>query len=555
MVDRDSQSDSSGSSSVPDELKLIFEFVKRNPILLVGVVLVGVIGWVFRPYLQPFYYNLAFKSIGTVLYAVVTVVFWIAGKIAFEKEKKRVGYAIGAITIVLLVMTLVSPIAAQVYVNEDLSERTNTNTPETSNFSEAPSVDDENIRTLTFKGAETQAQTSFNEPTHTLTDGELVMRDGQLSTSYAMQPEGLYKTFTRNQKGAVFVNINSQQPSVEQVNQEFKCGRGMLIFDDVKYKMQKDHMNTRLTNPTTFQAGDGNLYNMYSGIQRSDYRFGFKNGIPMVYTVPEYSGIYLSDTECNQEHLTPSEAVQDSRLNGENKQQFYPYGLLRKEVIATNLQNGWINTITDKEGMKEFPNTPSIDNRPPYTMMMEDGTYRQVLTMEAIGGGSGVFEVYIGNGRTGEKTKYTFDSTKKGPGYAVDSTITADSERYGSGDKLTVSEVYPVFRDGNLWYQINAVQSNTGVYGYTAFYSPDEGTLLKAYTDSQVQAFYQGSNETHNRPENVIDDSDPQSNTRNVDNPTLWVVIENNDGDDYTVPVAGNESVSVEQETPENESE
>lgn len=556
MVDIPNSDDGSDGPSKMEEIGgKVSGIVRAHPIILMALVLSAVFVWVMRPWFQPFYYAIRYEFIGFFVYLFITIGVGIGAKAAFSTNRKKIGYTLGVLTIVLVAITLGAPFMADVLQDKDLSERTTTSTPETSNFSQAPAVDTENPRIMTFKGAETQAQTSFNEPTHTLTNGELVMHNGSLATSYAQEPEGIYKTFTRKQQGVVFVDISSQKSEVTQVNQKFECGRGMLVFDDVKYQVQKDNMNTKLTNPTTFQGNDGELYNMYSGIQH-DVRFGWAGPIPMLYSVPEFSSVHLSDTECNQERLTPEEAVNDPRMDAENKQQFYPYSLMRAEVIATNLQNGWVNTFTDKEGMKSWPDTTAIDNKPPFTMMMEDGTYKQVMTMEAVGGGSGVFEVYVGDGRTGEKQKFNFNDTRKGPGYAVNKVITANSERFAEGgggesNKLTISEVYPVFRNGQLWYQVNAVQSGTGIHGFTAFYNPQSDTLLKAYTDAQVKAFYQGSNQSHQQPENVIDAGE-DSNTREVENPTMWVVIEDEDGDTYTVPVGSSESVTVEQDEPDN---
>lgn len=509
--------------------------------------------WVLRPWFQPIYYTFRFKLVGMLMYGALGTGVYVLAKYVYRKGYGKASFALKGVAVLLLLIALASPMIAGIYTDEALADRVNSGTPATGNLSEAPAVDNSNIRVMTMKGAETQAQTSFNQPTHQLTDGELVKRDGDLSTSYAATPESLYKSLTMKQQGAVFVNINSKDPTVNRVNDKFKCGRGMLIFDDVKFQIQKNNMNTVLTNPTTFQGNDGELYNMYTGVQH-DLRFGIDNGVPMIYPVPEYSSVHLSDTDCNKEKLTPEEAVTDSRMDGENKQQFYPYGLMRQEVIATNLQNGWINTFTSKTGMKEYPDTPSIDNRPPYTMVFEDGSYGQVLTMEAVGDGSGVFEVYIGNGRTGDKTKFEFESPQKGPGYAVDATITNDAEKYGEG-KLTVSEVYPVFRNGELWWQVNSVQSDTGVYAYTAFYNPGEGDLLKAFEDEQMKHFYAGSGETYTQPDKTIEAPGEDDGTRTVEDPTLWVVVEDENGDTYTVPVAGNESVNVTQEEPEDDND
>lgn len=551
---RESESNDAGDSSVLSEYSSsIVGGLKSHPILLVGVALLAVFVWVFRPYFQPIWYFIRFTGVTFLMYASLSAIAGLGAKFAFRSDKKIVGYVLMMALVVCLALTLVGPYVAGIETNEDLSAETTTNSIVINETQNATEIDTENARILTLKGADTQADTSFNEPTHRLSRGELVMRNGQLSTSKAVVPEGLYKSLTRNQKGAVFTNINSNKPSVEQVDQQFKCGRGMLIFDDVHFKIQKDNMNTNLVNPTTFEGNDGNLYNMYSGVQH-DLRFGIDHGVPVIYGVPEMTGVYLSDTDCNQEFLTPEEAVNDSRMDGANQQQFYPYDLMQKEVMATNLQNGWINTVTDKNGMKELPDTPSIDNRPPYTLISEDGKYMQVLTMEAIGEGTGVFEVYVGDGRTGEKTKYQFNKTTKGPGYAVDATITANSERFGQGgDKLTISEVYPVFRDGELWYQVNAVQRGTGVYGFTGFYNPESGTLLKAYNDEQISAFYDGSDATNTREENVVETGTTSSNGRTVDDPTLWVVITDEEtGETHTVPIGSGESLEVSQDSPDN---
>lgn len=547
----------SDASSIEKLSNSLINHVKNRPILTISLILGAIFVWVLRPYFHFIYYPLRYVYIGTVVYLLLTTIFAIGTKYSIKVNRKKIAYVLGVFTVILFMITIASPYIADVYQDEALAERTNANTPETTNFTGAPHVDVNNTRTMTFKGAETQAQSSFNQPTHKLTNGELVMYNGSLATSYAQEPEGVYKTFTRKQRGAVFVNINSQNSEVTEVNQKFECGRGMLIFDNVGYQVQKEHMDTNLKNPTTFQANNGELYNMFSGIQH-DVRFGTDNTIPMFYGVPHFSSVHLSDTDCNQEELTPKEAVNDPRMDGENKQQFYPYALVRQEVIATNYQHGWINTLTDEEGMKEFPDTQSIDNRPPFTMMMDDGTYRQVLTMEAIGSGTGVFEIYITNGRTGEKTKYTFESARKGPSFAVNAVITSNSERFAEqgsqeSDKLTVSEVYPIVQDGELWYQVNAVQSGTGIYGFTAFYNPESKTLLKAYTDKQIRAFYNGNYETHEQPETVVEPTGEDNDEgRNVENPNLWIVIEDENGDTYTVPVSSGETISVKQESPEN---
>lgn len=553
--DEDSTSDNGdgGPNRLDSILTSIKGFMNAHKIgIALGVILLALV-WILRPWFQGIYYFFWFEHIGVTFYLVLTsVMVGVLGAVG-SKERKVLTVLLVLIVVILSLITLSAFWLEGAYVKSDVSEQTTMNTPEISNFSKAPAVDKQNLRIMTMKGANTQAQSSFNEPTHELSGGELVMRDGTLSTSYVMEPEGLYKAFTRQQKGAVFVTLNSTNPSVEQVNQKFKCGRGMLIFDSAAFQMQKDNMNTKMVNPTTFQATNGDLYNMWSGIQHSHIKFGMQYNIPMFYRTPAFTKVMLSDTGCNQEVLTPEEARNDPRMDGKDLQQFYPYELTRFEVVSTNLQNGLVNTFTDKVGMKALPDTKSIDNEPPYTMMFEDGTYKQVLTMEAIGGGTGVFEVYVVDGRTGEKTKYTYNTNLKGPGYAANAVIADDSEKFGP-DKLTISEIYPVYRNGETWYQVNAVQSDTGIYGYTAFYNPGEGELLKAYKDGQIKAFYSGSSASHQEPENVIDvPNDNEGGSRSVSNPTLWVAIENENGETvYTVPVAGNESVNVDDSQPKN---
>lgn len=506
--------------------------------------------WVLRPAYQPLWYAIRYELIGVIAYLVLAGTVFVSGR-KILSQNRRAGKVLIYLSVVLVILAVMMIPLGDIERNETLSERTTTatTTQNIETLGNETMIDETNARILTLRGAETQAETSFNDPSHRLTDGELVLQENQLSTSSAIVPEGLYRTFTKQQEGAVLVNINSNKPTVTKTNESFECGRGMAYFDNVHYQIQKDNMNTKLTNPTTFVGNDGNAYNMFSGIQHT-VKISFEKGIPIPYAVPELNSVHLADTDCNTERLTPEEAVNDSRMDGQNAQQFYPYSLMRQEVLATNLQYGYINTITSSEGMKELPDTPSIDNEPPYTLIGPDGNYMQVLAMEAIGDGTGIFEIYVGDGRTGEKTKYTFDSTTKGPQYAVDATITADAEKFGAGEqKLTVSEVYPVFRNGNLWYQINAVQSNTGVYGFTTFYNPETGDLLKAFNDAQITAFYNGNNETHTRDENVIDSGNQTGSERNIQNPSLWITLTNSEtGETYRIPVSNAETISVQQE-------
>ena len=210
----------------------------------------------------------------------------------------------------------VGPLVGGVYANVEMSDRVNENVVEF-------------------------AESSMQEPRYRLTESDITQVNGSYVWSYGVVPDTLFISLTGNQNGALYVDMEQAEKSVDVVEDPFNTGRGQLIFDS--YWRQ-----SILSNPFEKHQLDtvfNSQYNDESYIAHSTVTHEWQIRlfpIPMVYTIPEHGSVQIMDTTGEISVYTPDEAGELDQLHGEN---FYPYNLATFKVNSLQFEKGALSEL------------------------------------------------------------------------------------------------------------------------------------------------------------------------------------------------------------------
>ncbi len=232
----------------------------------------------------------------------------------------------------------VGPLVGGVYANVEMSDRVNENVVELETL---PDSSSESVRVLPRGIADEFAESSMQEPRYRLTESDITQVNGSYVWSYGVVPDTLFISLTGNQNGALYVDMEQAEKSVDVVEDPFNTGRGQLIFDS--YWRQ-----SILSNPFEKHQLDtvfNSQYNDESYIAHSTVTHEWQIRlfpIPMVYTIPEHGSVQIMDTTGEISVYTPDEAGELDQLHGEN---FYPYNLATFKVNSLQFEKGALSEL------------------------------------------------------------------------------------------------------------------------------------------------------------------------------------------------------------------
>lgn len=445
-------------------------------------VLVGVVVLFF-----PLFQHLAYG----VLVVEPSVWWWTLVGVVLAGVAARTGHpdTAAAILVIALVMALfVGPMLGSVYTKEALADdmQANAATPDG-----LPETSTEHVRVLPRGVADRYATSSFQKPTHSLGESDIAYHDGRYTWSRPVAPEALGHVFRGNQEGAAFTDMERTEKHVDITDDSFECGYGQMWFDDINWKLMTSKPFVQHNSNTGFVAAhDGEPY-----IARSytTHEWHFGGPIPQPYTVPKHSGVLVTDTDCNVDDVSAAEAADDPRLDGQN---YYPYSLANLRVRAMQYEVGLWHKWFDRTGLPAMADLPSnAGNNWPVTVPIDgdDGPELAYFTAtEPMGGGDGVFKVFVFDGQTGDAQVVTYDNTQIGPQRAAD-FVRKENPRVnwatGESGTMQVTEPVPISQNGTLYWHVKVVPTdNTGI-SYTAFVNGETGTVTRVDGNDQIYAF------------------------------------------------------------------
>jgi hypothetical protein len=226
----------------------------------------------------------------------------------------------------------------------------------------------------------------------------------------------------------------------------------------------------------------------------------------------------------------------DRRPHGDTvqEQKRYPFELAREKVAATKYRNGLVNTLTSHEDEIEVAPVPGEGNDQPFLVFTDDGP-EYVVAVEPYGQAQGLKEVWTIDGRTGEYAVYSPSRSLFGARKATDDVrLTA---RTTDWNRFTPSEPIPVVVDGQLYWEVRVVPSDSSGIAYIAFVNAQSSDVHEVSTTAEVTAFLEGESVSRTPAEGR--DGEVRTSTLVVERVAPnGTVLE-------TLEVYGNESVRV----------
>lgn len=489
-----------------------------------------VIGFIYltRPVWHGLIYGLVYKAPGSLQWLAVGSLLWV-----YASVRNRPVVRLAAIAVLVLGVFLVGPLASSIYAQEHIAnERVG---PNTADIETLPETDAEHPRLLPRSVGKEYAQNSLQYPRHKLGGGDITKINGSLHWSYSLAPDGALNSLFIQQRGAVFANMETMDKDVSVTEKRMPCGEGMAITDNYQWKMQKDRYWVSHQSDDTFAVkhDDGDL-TLATPYITHEYHFRL-TPIPQVYTTPEFSGVATVDSECRIDHLSKQEALQSNLLEGQN---FYPYDLARFEVNSMRYQHGAVNKWLFHEDELEIASVPGDGNDQPFTVQTEGGL-KYIIAVEPWGEAQGIYQIWVTDARTGERELYQQDMKNSMLGPQKASNYVRKANPIVDWNRMEPSEPIPVVVDGDLYWEVRVVPSDSAGVAYTSFVNADTGDVFTVETGDKARAFLRG--------EDVPETPENGSDNRQSPGDQLVVTIQYANGTKENITVDANSSVTIRQ--------
>jgi hypothetical protein len=493
----------------------------ENPRRFAGLALVTaavslVLAWYFRPWLHGIVYG--------VYTAPILPFAAVVGLGIAALARRRFGsLASGQFGFVVFVLVLVAGAGLTgLLAGEDIGKTTMDRAATAENLSE---TDPAKPRVVTKSVASRYASNTLNFPQYRIQGGDITVRNGTPYWSYALAPDGAYNHYTKRQHGTVLVDVTQQNAEVETVVGDLEKGVGPAFYNNYRFAMLKQ-ANYLVEYGDPFMVVHEN--DQYVAVPYTKPEFHW---LPLPYTTPEWGGVVLIGPDGSIEDLSPAEARNRSVLQ---EQKLYPFELAREKVAATKYRNGIVNTFTSHEDEIEVAPVPGEGNDQPFLVFTDEGP-EYVVAVEPYGQAQGLKEVWTIDGRTGEYAVYSPSRSLFGARKATD--YVRQAARTTDWNRFTPSEPIPVVVDGQLYWEVRVVPSDSSGIAYIAFVNAQSSDVHEVSTTAEVTAFLEGEGVSETRAEG----GDEEART-----PTLVVErVAPNGTVVETLAVYGNESVRV----------
>ena len=304
------------------------------------------------------------------------------------------------------------------------------------------------------------------------------------------EPNGPWNSIANNQDGAMVIKPDG---SAKTIDQEFRRGEGMALYRNVKWKLIRSKFFANHTNQ--YYVVDGK--ELLGIVPYISYRFSF----PVM--VPKWGGIMVVHPDGEIEKLTPEEATNDKRFEGER---LYPEQLARKVGNVWKYRNGYWNTWFAHENEATIPRINASEEAPSATLDEATSTNQMpfliptqkgpqwFLAAEPYGRSFSMYRAIYVDAHSGEITYFDpgTGSALIGVNKALD-YAKATFPNYQWGQNAVILEPRPVIKDENLYWMATITNADKAGVNQTVMVNASkqgEVTVLETYKD--VTAFVEG---------------------------------------------------------------
>lgn len=319
---------------------------------------------------------------------------------------------------------------------------------------------------------------------------ESIVKIGEdLSWVYPLTPDGLIITFTRKNKGIMYVNATTQEKNAAMVWQDLATGEGMQLTDNLWWNVYRHRYFVHTEKP--FYVTDGQ--EIYTVVPAISYSYHFGYGVP--YSVPHFAGVFLVKADGSIAFLTPQQAAGHPLLSGNR---LFPEGLARTYVNAYQYHLGVINKLFLHQDQIQIQDVEleggemeSEVNKQPFLMHTAEGL-KWFISAEPYGESHGIFKIFLVDAVTGNIGLYELPATETltGPVRAMDYVRRANPVVDWS--RFALVEPLPLVREDILYWKVAVIPQDAAGIAYQAFVDSRTNAVLAAETDAEVAAFTRG---------------------------------------------------------------
>ena len=465
---------------------------KRNIQLLIILIVVGFLLFYFRAWFHGF---VMFFYINPVIFQVVVVTlliyFLVLKRIPSLNQKIKVQTAAGdmeeidtplslLIAIVIFVLLLIVGLTASnwlrnIHIVQNVDYALREDLPESS----------ENLRLMPYSVAQRYAKDSLQLSQYKLGTENIVLVEDKMAWIFPLIPDGFVIQFLNKNKGVVYVDATQQSRNSENVWEDMKIGEGMYITDNLFWNIYRYRYFVNLDDPY-YLVDDGEILTCLGAIS---YSYHFRYGV--LYTVPEFEGVFTVDTDGEIDLLSPGESLEHPVLS-ENR--IFPEKLARKYTQAYEYHLGVLNKLFIHEDQIQIQDVADVGprvNRQPYLMDTEEGL-KWFISAEPYGASHGIFKIFVIDAKTGEFELYELpeDDILTGPVKSVDyvrrSNPIVDWNRFDSVEPL------PFVANQRLFWKLTVIPADSAGIAYQAFVDAHTNDVFEFTSEDDVASFVRG---------------------------------------------------------------
>ncbi|MHB1419817.1 MAG: hypothetical protein ACYCX4_09585 [Bacillota bacterium] len=347
----------------------------------------------------------------------------------------------------------------------------------------------ENIRLMPAEVATRYAKDSLQLSQYHLGTRSIVKIGSNLSWIFPLTPDGLIITFTKKNKGIIYIDATTQAKNSSMVWKDMNIGEGMRLTHNLWWNLYRKHYF--LTTEYPFYITDKE--EIYTVVPAVSYAYRFALGVP--YTIPKFAGLYLANTAGTVSFLTPEEAQQFPALHGNR---IFPEALARTYISAFQYRQGVLNKLfihQDQIQIQDVERETGEVNRQPYLMDTEKGL-QWFISTEPFGQSHGVFKIFLVDAVTGDISLYQLpeEQTLTGPVRAVD--YVRKSNPIVDWSNFELVEPLPFIRSGELYWKLAVIPMDAAGIAYQAFLDSRTNEVSEFSTDADIRAFATGKSVT-----------------------------------------------------------
>lgn len=337
-----------------------------------------------------------------------------------------------------------------------------------------------NVRYMPMPVALQLASSKYQDPRHHVDDLDPIeLENGDIGWTGGRIPTGPINVLTGKTQGTVTVTPDGR---VTTQDQEFACGEGMAITDNIRWKLWRKN---------------------YGAVQEEYYYITINDELVLMAPyvsyrldgltfIPKWGGVFIVDGDCNIEDLSPREALKDERLIG---QRIVPEGYAKRVAEAWQYQNGIMNAWFYHVDQTEVPTIENESNQMPYLIPTNLGE-QWFIALEPYGPAYSIYKMIFVD---------AYDGTVRVFEYPADSAIISPNKAAGfiraanptyDWSSVIVIEPRPLIVDNILYWMMSQTSNDfSGVQRTILVRSTDEKVMtIESYRD--LMAFISGDTMT-----------------------------------------------------------